>query len=143
MTLSEFETYFLAFKDDITEIKDVVFGDEEEILNRQSSKISYPCMWVETPQPTFLYDPAGIRLEWPIAFIVNVPRGAGAEERAARSAMLLVAQKAWAKLEAGEAEGRFQFVRNQDEGDPILKYSGDNDTGWRFVARVVVGRDDC
>ena len=57
--------------------------------------------------------------------------------------MLVLAQRAWAKLVAGEAAGLFQFVRNEEEGDPILKYSGDNDTGWRFVARLVVGRDDC
>lgn len=143
MTLSQLEDFFADFPDTITELASVEFGDEAEILNRQNSRIKYPVMWVETPTVTFTHEPAGVQYAFPISFLANVPRGAGAEERAARSAMLVLAQRAWARLVAGEAEGLFQFVRNEEEGDAILKYSGDNDTGWRFVARLVVGRDDC
>ena len=143
MTLSQLEDFFADFPDTITELASVEFGDEAEILNRQNSRIKYPVMWVETPTVTFTHEPAGVQYAFPISFLTNVPRGAGVEERLARSAMLVLAQRAWAKLVAGEAAGLFQFVRNEEEGDPILKYSGDNDTGWRFVARLVVGRDDC
>lgn len=143
MTLTALEEWFATFPDTITELAGVEFGDEDEILTRQNTRIRYPCMWVETPAPTFTYDPPGLQYACALTFLQNVSKPSGANERAARSAMLVLAQKAWAMLEAGEAQGLFQFERNREEGDAILRWSGDNDTGWRFVARLIVGRDDC
>lgn len=143
MTLAQFDTFFLTFSTDIPEIAQVLIGDEEELLNLQNSRVKYPLMGVGTPQPSFLYDPASVLYEFPFIFLMNVPKDTPEAQRAARNDMLVVAQKAWARLEAGESEGLYEFVRNRDEGDAIMKYTGDNDTGWRFTARLKVGRDDC
>lgn len=143
MTLTEFETFFLTFPTDIPEIAQVLIGDEEELLNLQNSRVKYPVMGVGTPQPAFLYEPAATVFEFPFVFLMNVSRDTPEAARAARNDTLIIAQKAWARLEAGEAEGLYEFQRNRDEGDAIMKYTGDNDTGWRFTARLKVGRDDC
>ncbi|MBL7780690.1 MAG: hypothetical protein JNM22_05685 [Saprospiraceae bacterium] len=143
MTLSEVEAFFETFSTHIPEIKQVVFGDEEAIANRQSSNIIYPCMWVETPFVTPISDPPSKILRYQITFLKNVSRQNEKDERAARSMTLTIAEKAWALIEAGEEQGLFEFLRNQDEGEPILKYSGDNDTGWQFTARLRVGGDAC
>ena len=143
MTLSEFETYFLNFTTDIPELAQVLIGDEEELLNLQNSRVKYPLMGVGTPTPSFLYDPAATVFEFPFIFLKNVSKDSPEAQRAARNEMLIIAQKAWARLERGESEGLYEFIRNRDEGDAIMKYTGDNDTGWRFVARLKVGRDDC
>lgn len=144
MNLQQLEEWIETFPANIPEIKEVIFGGEEEILNRQNSQIKYPCMWVETPAPRIVADPPGIQYTFFATFLMNVPNeGDKIQHRAARNTALLCAQKAYSRFETGEELGLFAFDRNWDEGDEIFPWSGDRDTGYRFQVRLTTGRSDC
>lgn len=144
MTLEELELWIEEFSTEIPDIKEVIFGGEEEILNRQNSRIQYPCMWVETPSPRFVFDPPGITFEFMCVFLMNVPKeGDKALYRSARSTSISIAEKAFARFEAGEELGLYQLERQASEGEEIFPWSGDRDTGYRFQVRLTTGRDDC
>lgn len=144
MTLEALEQWIEDFPNHIPQIKEVVFGDEADILNRQNSLIQYPCMWVETPDPRFTFDPPGIMYTLHCTFLMNVVKeGDKAVYRAARSTSLQCAEKAFARFEAGEEAQLFQLERQAAEGEQIFPWSGDRDTGYRFQVRLTVGRDDC
>jgi hypothetical protein len=144
MTLTELEEWIEDFPTHIPEIKEVIFGDEQEILNRQNSRIQYPCMWVETPSPRLVYNPPGMQYSFFCTFLMNVPNeGDKTQYRAARNTCILNAQRAFARFERGEEAALFELQREAAEGEEIWPYSGDRDTGFRFQIRLTVGRDDC
>jgi hypothetical protein len=143
MTLSEIETFLEGFQASIPEIKQVIFGDEQEIMNRQNSQIRYPVMWVETPDVAIMPDPPGLRFKFSISFLQNVSKDSNKLDRQARSDMLILAQRAYALLEHGQEDGLYEFTSIIEDGQPILRWSGDRDTGWRIPVQLTVGRDDC
>lgn len=144
MTLEALEEWIEDFPTHIPQIKQVIFGDEAEILNRQNSQIQYPCMWVETPNVRFTFDPPGTKYAFFCTFLMNVPNeGDKVQYRAARSTSLSIAEKGFARFDDGEEAGLFQLERADAEGDEIFPWSGDRDTGYRFQVRLTVGRDDC
>ena len=143
MSLDELETYLEGFKPAIAALASVEIGDEEEILNRQNSRIKYPCMWVETPAVSLISTPPGRMFKLAITFLYDVPKKDRKQERQRRSIALDIAEKAWTKLEDDEETGLFQLDSTRTEGDPITKWSGDNDTGYRFELTLTTGRNDC
>lgn len=143
MTLIELETYLATFSTAIPAIKAVEFGDEEEILNRQNSRIQYPCLWVETPTVTLIGEPPGRLFVFALTVLCNVPKDDNRLARERRSEAIDIAEKAWRKLEDDEEAGLFQLDATRTEGDPIQKWSGDRDTGYRFEIRLTTGREDC
>jgi hypothetical protein len=140
MTLAELETYLDTFSEEIPGLAQVIHGDEMEILNRQNSRIQYPCMWVESPEVRLVED--GRRFSFSLTFLAHVPKVDTRLERSKRSITLELAERAMRKLEDDEESGLFQLEGNM-EGTPILKYSGDNDTGYRFSVALTTGREDC
>jgi len=143
MTLIEIEDWLATMPTKVPVLKEVVFGDEQEILDRQNSRIKYPLMWVETATPTFLTSPPATRFRFALTFLQNVASADNRRERIARSEMLTAAEAVMLELERGQDEGRWQFEPGGNEGDALLKWSGDRDTGWRFEFSLTVGRDDC
>lgn len=142
-SLNEIEEYLDNFPTLVPGLASVVHGDEDEILNRQNSRIQYPCLWVETPAVEFLNDPPAKRFTFHVAVLFNVTKDDPRLERQRRSEALTLAERVYARLEAGQEEGRFEFYSTVSEGEPILRFSGDRDTGWRFNVQLTVGRDDC
>lgn len=143
MTLSALVAYLTTFPTTIPEIKAVEFGDEEEILNRQNTRIQYPCLWVETPTVTLISEPPGRLFAFGLTVLHNVPKDDNRMAIERRSQALDIAEKAWRKLEDDEENGLFQLESTRTEGDPIQKWSGDRDTGFRFEVRLITGREDC
>lgn len=143
MTLDALEEYLEGFKSALADLAEVVFGDEEEILNRQNSRIKYPCMWVETPQVSLIGDPPARQFKFGLTFLYNVPKDDNRLERRRRSEALDLAERAWRKLEDDEECGLFQLDSIRTDGEPISKWSGDRDTGYRFEVRLTTGREDC
>jgi len=144
MTLKQLEEWIEAFPADIPEIKQVIFGNETEIINRQNSLIRYPCMWVETPTPRLIWDPPAIQFKFFVTFLMNVPNeGDPGQYRNARNTALSIAMLAFNKFEQGEEQMLFELERAVEEGDEIYPFSGDRDTGYRFQISLKVGRNTC
>lgn len=137
MTLSEIEQELQDIASKMGSIKSCVFGDEEEILNRQNTQMQYPCIWIETPSVRLNVGDGADRFHFNITFLQNAPNGDSKAARSARSRMLEIAREFWQALLQQSDESTFMVDSEQSEAEPIVRWSGDGDTGWRMPVSIL------
>jgi hypothetical protein len=135
---SDLSIYFKAIADAL-EIS-FVYGASERILNRQSSNLEYPVLWLEKPSMS-RETGGGYRAKFQSAFVVLIscPVDDYEAEDAAQDLAWELTEKILNRMaiEADEAPPMFEFDVRDSSSDIVERWSGDNDTGWRTEFMLV------
>lgn len=117
-----------------------VYGSSERILNRQSSNLNYPVLWLEKPTIRRLRS-GGYKRIFTGGFVVLIacqPDDYDAINQAQDDSDYLT-EKVLNRLEWAAEQGLLEFDRADCESDPMEGWSADADTGWRTEYRLVNG----
>jgi hypothetical protein len=133
-TYAELITYFEALGTDVTELKGVTVGHDEDLLNKQNTQIRYPHLWVETPDVQFIGTDANPskRFRFAVAVVAGEGTRTGSAANTLLSSTLTIMEKIWAQMLADADLGDFDLVLNNTDGAPVRQWSGDNCYGWRL-----------
>jgi hypothetical protein len=116
------------------------YGSSERILNRQSSALEYPLLWVEKPTIRRLRS-GGYKRSLAGGFTILIacqPDDYDAINRAQDDADLLT-EKVLNRLEWAAEQGLFEFDRADCESDFLENWSADADTGLRTEFQLLTG----
>jgi len=121
------------------------YGSSERILNRQSSNLIYPVLWLEKPDVQRIRS-GGYKQRYDAAFAVLIacqPDDYTAINKAQDDAFMLT-ERILNRLTFGaelEVDGGplYEFDRNGCESQPIEGWSADADTGWRTEFTLIFG----
>lgn len=144
-TYIELVNYFKALPTDITALKSVVVGSDEEELNQQSSQVQYPLLRVDTPEIVFRNDNDNqvTRFNFRLYVLTHDPLKTNAEENTKLSTMATLAQRIHKQLWDAADDGLFDMVTGDKQGDAVRHYSGDNVLGWWFPVVIELWVDEC
>lgn len=116
------------------------YGASERILNRQSSNLNYPVLWLEKPTMRRMRS-GGYKVTFDSAFVVLIgcsPDDYEQIDRAQDTAWQFT-EKILQKITA-DADGPpslFEFDTATCESDVVETWSADCDTGWRTEFRII------
>lgn len=116
------------------------YGSSERILNRQSSALEYPLLWLEKPTIHRLRS-GGYKRSFSGAFAVLIacqPDDYVAINKAQDEADLLT-EKVLNRLEWASEQGLFEFDREECESDFLENWSADADAGLRTEFQLLTG----
>lgn len=121
---------------------DFVYGGSERILDRQSSDLKYPCLWLEVPDIQVFRD-GGLKKRFRTAFLFLENREADNYEGQDGSldAMWVLTETLLRTIqqdaENGPLDADFDMARTESQHKP--KFSADDDWGWRTEITLTVG----
>lgn len=144
-TYSELISYFENFSAIIQGLNGVTVGNDEAIMDLQNTQIRYPHLWVETPDVRFVgtdENPA-YRFNFGLVIIDNDNLRTNQAGNTKLSAMLDLAAKVYEKILKDSDDDCFDLILNDNEGDPIRQWSGDNAYGWRIQISLEIPRCEC
>lgn len=119
-----------------------VYGASERILNRQSSDLTYPVLWLEVPDISVFRD-GGLKKRFRAAFIILENREADDYDGQDNTLDALwlktetLLSTIQADSEAGVVDFDFDMTRCESQHKP--KFSADDDWGWRTELTIVGG----
>lgn len=109
-------------------------GNSERILNRQSSQLQYPLLWLEYPEVGRQRNGQLMR-EWHGAFLFLTDKSPDdyAGQNSALDEMLTLTEQALGLMQTDAEATPPTFLFNQDEAESQYKgkWSADDDWGWR------------
>lgn len=145
-TYNDLVAYFDGLPAKIAGLTMVRVGDDEAILELQSTRIKYPVLWVETPSVRFV-DPGGVpakRFRFALVTLLNEPRKTSAEGNKQLSDALALMELIFAQiLNDAESTDEFVLVLSDADSEPIRRYSADNCYGWRLELELEIERCEC
>lgn len=126
-----------------------VYGASERILNRQSSNLQYPVLWLEKPTLRH-FRSGGYKTIFESAFIVLIGCQPDDYDQidAAQDTAWKWTNKVLQRLTAGAdaLPAEFEFDPGNTSSDVIEAWSADCDTGWRTEFQLIgegCEFDDC
>jgi hypothetical protein len=131
-TFAQFRDYFANLKN-ITNlgIKDFVFGDSAQILNRLNSLVEYPVLWLHTPdiKP---YESGGRKNRFTSDFLLlqNAAADDYEQQQSNFNDCLDIVWKVLRQMERDADDSRFDFDINSVEIVPRHSMTSDNLNGW-------------
>lgn len=143
-TYAQLVAYFEAMPTLIPALKSALVGDDEAILTQQNTRIKYPHLRVETPPVHFVggdVNPAK-RFDFQVTVITNEPKISTKAANARLSEMLEIIEEVYSLLVADD-KNLFDLVWKDDDAEPIVKWSADNDWGWRLQISIDLPRNFC
>ena len=137
--------YFEALPTTVTDLKKVVVGADEEVLDMQTAQIQYPIMRVDTPEIRFMDedDAPKTRYNFRVYVLSNEPKRTNDEANLVLSEMSTLCSKIIKQLYADADADKFDIVEGEKPGDAIRAWSGDNDFGWYFNLVIELYTDEC
>jgi len=141
---SEFLDYLKTLGESHVNVKSVVMGDYEEILEMERTTIDYPCLWIETPSVIYQGDNDSVRQIYQGSLVVLHNNAAVHDPETARanleSTFDLAREILW-RMTVHDNLFDIRGVRM----DAIATLGNDNDQGWRFEFQIEtdVTDDDC
>jgi len=139
-----FVAYFRNLADVNVALQDFVVGNSERILNRETSIINYPILWLEVPE-IGIYQRGGYKERYSSAFLVlkNAPGDDWTQEETDLKETQAIVRQILVRMQDDAETGLFDFDIN---GCTIMhkgKWSGDNDWGWRVEFELTIDITDC
>lgn len=132
-TYIELVDYFEAMPAQITGVRRVTVGSDEEELALQSNDIAYPHLRVDSPSLDFLAqrDNPKTRYTFQLAIMTNVDKQTDYRaENQALSDMEVLLRSIVQKMVADAADELFDLIDTGKKATPMRRYSGDNLFGW-------------
>lgn len=147
MTLLALQDYFHALAVAHYDIHHFVTGDSEHILSHDRSTISYPALWLETPEISWKFQPGPAERIYSLTFVVltNSAMDVPEREQYALSRTLEITHHLLAKLNDDIADGALplRWYAPKASSMPILGYGVDNDLGWRTTLELLAPALNC
>lgn len=139
MTLAEYKKFFTDLAASLG--LDCVYGNSRRILNRQSSQLNYPCLWLEIPMKEYVRQGA-LKKKYLGAFTIleqnDVDDEAQQDEHLNGTAELT--DRVLLRMEAAAEAGVFEFrMDGNAQSDSIEHWSADNGWGWRTSFSILAG----
>lgn len=108
------------------------YGNSERILNRQSSQLTYPLIWLEVPDIRMARS-GGLKRVFASAFTVlsNAEIDDYTGQDAALDLTFLITENVIKHLSLGADGGEFEFAPERCQSQYKGKWSADDDWGWR------------
>jgi hypothetical protein len=144
-TYDQLVAYWKAIPTVVSDLKGATVGNDEAIEDLQNTRITYPHLWVETPDIRFVgsdVNPA-TRFQFSICVITNEGYRKPEEANKKLSQTLTILQSVWARLLVDGDNGLFDLILQDGEGDAIIAWSADNDYGWRLQVTIDLPRYEC
>lgn len=143
-TYLQLANYFNGLPATLTDIKSVTVGKDEEDLNLQNSRILYPHLRVDTPEPRYLNEDQNmeVRFTFRLFVLTNEPKKTNEEENKVLSSTELIVRKLIKRLWTDADAGLFDIVPGDKEADAVRAWSGDNAYGW-WVTVTLALWDPC
>lgn len=144
-TYDQLVAYWKAIPTVVSDLKGATVGNDEAIEDLQNTRITYPHLWVETPDIRFVgsdVNPA-TRFAFSICVITNEGYRKPEEANKKLSQTLTILQSVWARLLVDGDNGLFDLILQDGEGDAIIAWSADNDYGWRLQVTIDLPRYEC
>ena len=141
-SITAYVAFCKSFADSHTEIKDFVYGSSKKILNRQRSKIKYPCLWCEVPDADQKEsEEDGGMFDGALVILHNYKEGNDQQQLEREESTFQIMQQLVTKLFHMKSEGDVQLLNKSIKIEPIDPWSADNDLGWRidFQLQTVSG----
>lgn len=142
-TLAEIETYFKRIADESTELRGFVVGDTEQILSEDRSRLSYPMLWLETPDVTWELPNSGKRT-YSLYFSIlhNTRVDDWQHQQYVLHTCLEIVEDMLARIRDDHRLNLFKIV-GQPQSDPIVGMGNDFDHGWRTHIMLEVPMKNC
>lgn len=139
-TYAQLVNYFKGLTVTVPDIKTVTVGSDEEDLNQQNSRIVYPHLRVDTPEPRYLNEDAGmeVRFTFKLFVLTNEPKRTNEEENARLSSTELIVRKLIKRLWVDADAGLFDIIVGDKNADAVRAWSGDNVFGWWVEVTIAV-----
>lgn len=131
---SAYVEYFRALTEQHLQLKDFIHGTAADIMGKTRSEISYPCLWLETPQMKLTDNSAsqftGIRSG---AFIIlyNAPGATPPQVDLIWELTEQICLEVLGKMRQDKKKHLLSINFNSATLDPISTLFIDNDYGWR------------
>lgn len=117
------------------------YGSSERILNRQSSDLNYPVLWLEKPTVQRIRS-GGYKQRFDCAFVVLIacqPDDYTAIDQAQDESFMLT-ERILNRLGYGAEElNLYEFDREGAQSESLEGWSADADTGWRTEVSITAG----
>lgn len=131
MTLNEYKQFFADLGASLG--LDVVYGNSRRILNRQSSELTYPCLWIEVPMKSYVRQGA-LKKRYSGAFVILETNDWDDETQQDDDLndTAELTDKVLLRMEAAAEANVFEFeMHNNAQSDHLEYWSADSDWGWR------------
>lgn len=118
------------------------YGSTERILNRQSSNLIYPLLWLEAPDME-IFRSGGLKKRFSTAFVIlsNVnPDDYEGQDNIVDICANLVIQVLQRMQKDADENRLFEFDMGRTFSQQKQWWSADNDWGWRTEFDLVVGQ---
>lgn len=146
-TPAELKAYFATIATDLGAA--FVYGNSERILNRQSSNLTYPVIWLEIPEMSMIRM-GGLNRQFSTAFLClsDAPADDFTGQDTALDAMHLLTEQVLQRMLADSHTFPVPFLfdiagcRSEYKG----RWSADDDWGWRTEFELTGGaceNEDC
>lgn len=144
-TYLDLTIYFEALPSSIADLKGVTVGADEEMLNKQNSRVKYPHLRVDTPSWSLVDEDETprTRFNFTLFVLANEVTKTNKEANRVLSEMASLAGKVLKQLYADADAEKFDIVIGQKDGDAVRHWSGDNDYGWWFSIAIDLYTDEC
>lgn len=114
---------------------DFAYGNSEKILNRQSSNLRYPVLWLEIPEIRLQRD-GGLKREFASAFLIlsDAPVDDFDAQDTRLDETFLLTEQVLQMLQSGsedEYPAPYDFDMENSKSEHKPKWSADDDWGWR------------
>lgn len=136
----EYIHYFRALASTHVAMRSFVHGDVDRILNMERTKISYPCLWVETPEIEIEAGKMIFRGAW--VLLINTTTDDWTKQDEARHTTLHLAEDLVERMWSDGAKGKF-VIEGRPKLSEISTFTHDNDYGWRCEFTIVIHKYKC
>jgi hypothetical protein len=135
MNYGDFITYLKELGENHIDIQSVVIGDYEDIIERERTDISYPCLWVETPSVRYAGDNDAVREIYQGAIVILINNGSYHDPAVVfenlKTTFNIAREFLW---RISLYENKMSITNRQL--DAIATLGNDNDQGWRFSFEI-------
>ncbi|MEL6140044.1 MAG: hypothetical protein AAFU67_00330 [Bacteroidota bacterium] len=137
-TYAEFNNYFRTLATEHVGINDFVQGLSERPLNRETSRINYPIVWLQYPDVVSIGQGENLRFkyEFDLYFLSNAPIDDWDREEENMSLLEGIAKDFLARLHYDARQREFEFNYTKPVLFAVTAWSADNLHGWRLEASI-------
>lgn len=142
-TLADIQEHFRRIAAASPDIADVVVGDSEEIISLERSRLTYPLLWLETPQINWSLENVGER-EYTLFFVVliNVKPENWQHQNYILHRTLEITNRILTKLRDDHREDILK-LGSSAQSDPIMGWGTDFDYGYRTRISIQAPLSKC
>jgi hypothetical protein len=139
--LTDFIQYFRRMATQHNSIEGFVHGNWDRVLNEERAQLSYPLLWVETPNISVVSDiqaeESKVQFDGAFIILANTADETVANIDSLHNDLLELVYDIIRRMISDADNDEFDFISDNIQIEPIDTFSIDNDLGWRVPFRLI------